>query len=161
MGMFEKNLNNETRKALARKALQEIHMKKNDIKIYVLARGFVIGRFQYELRQKVKSTKLYGQELENQLPEIKQWDDALRSNNLWLYKALFVPGSDGNDILEVLEIKEPADFPSWNATVVKRAYKTRKKRLIAEGKLSKTKPFLVEVSQSQPDFRLLSLLSSS
>lgn len=85
-----------------------------------------VGRVSHEIAIQVKSTKTHGQHLAKLLPETQKLDETLRSNCKWLYEALHVPGSDGADILDVLEVETLTELKTANPTVIRRKYKIAK-----------------------------------
>lgn len=125
-------------KADAKKAAGFVKKTREDQRVPLLRARLAMGRYQHELRKQIPSPKLYGIQLAQDIPESQDMDDALLSNQLWLYRALHVPGSDGNDIREVLGIEKLADFHSDNATVIRRKYRKRKAQMIADGDLMGT-----------------------
>lgn len=129
MQNHDSNLNLERLKTDAQIAARELKAKSDSDFFYYFNRRMKIGQYQYHLRMTIASTKHYGDRLAKDVPETQEMDVALRCNNLWLYKALHVPGSEGNDIREVLGIKALSDFGSYNATVIKRRYKEQAQRL--------------------------------
>ncbi|WP_170405087.1 hypothetical protein [Ruegeria arenilitoris] len=83
-----------------------------------------IGLLLSETASQFQSTRKYGEFLKSEFPElIKSMDSPLRSACKWLYEAIYVPGSEGSDILEVLDIDDIADFRSSHPTVIKREYR--------------------------------------
>lgn len=81
-----------------------------------------IGRLMSALRSKHPSDKIYGQEVARLIPKTKKWDSTRRSKCLWLYQALNVPGSEGSDLFEVLNIDSLQELNSANPTVIARYY---------------------------------------
>lgn len=123
-------------KTEAKKAAQLVKKELEDRRVPILRARLTMGRYQHELRKQMPSTKLYGIQLAQDIPETQDMDDALRSNQKWLYEALYVPGSEGNDIRDILGIENLADFHSDSATVIKRKYKKHKAQMIADGDLT-------------------------
>lgn len=136
MSNHDTNLELARIKTDAQIAAKELKAKFDNDFLYHFERFMKIGRYQHHLRETYSSTKEYGARLAREIPESQKMDVALRSNNLWLYKALHVVGSEGNDIREVLGIKDLPDFGSYNATVIKRKYKEQIQRLAEEAQSS-------------------------
>lgn len=111
--------------ASLRKSLAAISKKDDSLLSHYLG----LGKFQSLVSKLFKSTKLYGQYLAKELPESQELDAALRSNCKWLYEALNVEGSEGSDILSVLNVNRIEDYKSKNPTVIKRDYKAKKEEL--------------------------------
>lgn len=93
----------------------------------VLKARLIMGHYQHRLRQRFRSDKRYGIQLGLDVPATTKMDRALVSNQKWLYEALNVPGHEGNDILEILDITGTEGFTSDNPTVIRRKYRKKKK----------------------------------
>lgn len=113
----------------AKNAARFVTKTFDDRRLSILQARLQMGEYQYVLRQQIDSDRVYGARLAQDIPETGAMDAALRSNQLWLYKALHVPGSKGSDILEVSGIDGIEGFKSDNPTVLRRNYTKKKKRL--------------------------------
>lgn len=110
-----------------------------------LLKSFVaVGKFSHTVKEIIAAPKQFGQYLKEHLPEYDQLNAPDRSNSIWLYKALFVEGSEGfEDLLELLglnpmandKVEELGKFKSANPTVIKREWRNAKKAVEAVEKL--------------------------
>lgn len=134
--------------------IKEIKRKRHEEK---LADYLNVGRALSDARKLFRSTRLYGEYIKVELPDVQIFHPSLCTHCKWLYEALNVPGSEGADILDVLGVASLEEYRSANPTVIQRDYwKRQKANGITRSKPKKNKQVIANVdSQPVSDANLL------
>ena len=88
-----------------------------------------LARFMHKLKGTTSSTWVYGRTLKEQLPQSQVLKSSSRSDLLWIYRALYVPGAPGKDLLEVLGAESLEQLRSDEPQVVRREYRKRTEQI--------------------------------
>ncbi|WP_157764550.1 hypothetical protein [Rhodobacter sp. CZR27] len=110
---------------VARDAAKKIERKARTVKD--INDVISIGAVMDELKKSFPSTKLRGQYIQQNLPELAELDSPFRSNSRWVYRTHI--GKEDADILEVMGVRSFSELPYTHPTVLRQRYRERKAAL--------------------------------